>query len=166
MTFRISKNIIDLLHSESEKKKISLNALVAQILNRYVEWEQYENKTGMVSLPRPVITELFQKMNEEEIVALAKTKGKEAMLDVALFMNNIGDLDSFLKWFEIRMQNSSIQINRTIQNNINYYVFKHDLGRKWSLYYKTILESIFRESFGTPTEIAISDSILKFSVNT
>jgi hypothetical protein len=120
----------------------------------------------MVSLPRPVITELFQKMNEEEIVALAKTKGKEAMLDVALFMNNIGDLDSFLKWFEIRMQNSSIQINRTIQNNINYYVFKHDLGRKWSLYYKTILESIFRESFGTPTEIAISDSILKFSVNT
>ena len=166
VTFRIGKNIIDLLHKMSEREKISLNALVTRILNEYVEWEQYENKTGMVSLPGPVISELFGKMNEEEIIALAENLGKKAMLDIALFMNNIGDLDSFLRWFEIRMQNSSIQINRTLGNNIDYYALKHDLGRNWSLYYKTILESILRDSFATPTEVTISDSILKFRVNT
>lgn len=120
----------------------------------------------MVSLPKPVVSELFEKMNEEEVIALAENRGKNAMLDIALFMNNIGNLDSFLRWFEIRMQNSSIQVNRTLENNINYYALKHDLGRNWSLYYKTILESILRDSFATPTEIAISDSILIFRVNT
>lgn len=103
-------------------------------------------------------------MNDDEVVAMAATMGKGAMLDVALFMNKIGDLDSFLRWLEIRMQNSSIQVSRSVQNGIKHYALKHDLGRKWSLYYKTILESVFHESFGTLPEITISDALLKFSI--
>lgn len=129
-----------------------------------MEWEQYESVTGMVSLPRPIVGELFQKMNENEIVYLAENIGKKAMLDVALYMNDIGDLDSFLRWFEIRMRNSSIQVNRTVQNNITNYVLKHDMGKNWSLYYKTILEAVMRELFHNPIEVTPSDSILKFSI--
>jgi len=162
VTFRIKKKIIDSLSAESKKKNISLNALITQILNGYMEWEQYV--TGMVSLPRPVVAELFQKMNENEVVYLAENIGKKAMLDVALYMDDIGDLDSFLKWFEIRMRNSSIQVHRTVQNNVINYVLKHDMGRSWSLYYKTILEAVMRELFHNPMEVTISDSIVKFSI--
>jgi hypothetical protein len=165
VTFRLTKKIIDLLHKQSEKKKISFNALIGQILDGYVGWEQYKN-TGLVSLPRPIVSELFERLDDEQVVGLAKNLGKKAMMDIAFFMNNISGLDSFLRWFELRMQNSSIQVNRTIENNVVYYAFKHDLGRKWSLYYKTILESIFRESFAIPTEVSISDSVFKFRINT
>jgi hypothetical protein len=58
-----------------------------------LEWEQYENKTGMVSLPRPVMAELFEKINDNELLIMAQTVGKKAMLDVALFMDKITDLD-------------------------------------------------------------------------
>jgi hypothetical protein len=165
VTFRLTKKIIDLLHKQSEKKKISFNALIGQILDGYVGWEQYKN-TGLVSLPRPIVSELFERLDDEQVVGLAKNLGKKAMMDIAFFMNNISGLDSFLRWFELRMQNSSIQVNRTLENNVVYYAFKHDLGRKWSLYYKTILESIFRESFAIPTEVSISDSVFKFRINT
>jgi hypothetical protein len=165
VTFRIKKKIIDSLCTESKKKNISLNTLITQILNGYMEWEQYATVTGMVALPRSVVGELFQRMNENEVVYLAENIGRKAMLDVAFFMNDVGDLNSFLKWFEIRMRNSSVQVNRTVQNNITNYVFKHDMGKNWSLYYKTILEAVMRDLFHNPMKVIASDSILKFSIN-
>lgn len=164
VTFRIKKKIIDSLSAESKKKNISLNALITQILNGYMEWEQYATATGMVALPKQVIGELFQRMNENEIVSLAENTGKKAMLDVAFFMNNAGDLDSFLKWFEIRMRNSSVQVNRTVQNNVTNYILKHDMGKNYSLYYKTILEAVMRDLYHNPEQVTASDSILKFSI--
>ena len=164
VTFRISTNIINLLHTETEQKNISLNSLIAKILNEYIEWEQYKNKIGMVCLPKSVVSELFQRMTDDEVIALAENMGKGAMLDVAQFMKNISDIDSFLNWFETRMQNSSVQVSRTVRNNTIYFALKHDLGMKWSLYYKTILESIFWKTFRTVTDFTISDAILKFNI--
>jgi hypothetical protein len=164
VTLRISTDIINLLHSETEQKKISLNNLIAKILNEYMEWEQYKDKIGMVCLPKPVISELFQRITDDEVIALAENIGKRAMLDVAQFMKNISDIDSFLNWFETRMKNSSVQVSRTIRNNIIYFAIKHDMGMKWSLYYKTMLESIFWESFRTVIDFTLSDGILKFNI--
>jgi hypothetical protein len=164
VTFRINTNIMSLLHTETEQKNISLNSLIVKILNEYVEWEQYKNKIGLVCLPKPVVSELFQRMTDDEVIALAENIGKRAMLDVAQFMKNISDIDSFLNWFETRMQNSSVQVIRTVRNNTVYFALKHDLGMKWSLYYKTILESIFWESFKTIINFTMSEGILKFNL--
>ena len=76
VTFRISTNIINLLHTETEQKNISLNSLIAKILNEYIEWEQYKNKIGMVCLPKSVVSELFQRMTDDEVIALAENMGK------------------------------------------------------------------------------------------
>ena len=110
MTFRLDENVINTLRAESGRHKISLNAMINQILQRYVEWDMYESKVGLISFLRPVAVELFKKMSKQEIIELATSIGKNATNDAALFMKNKMDLDSFLSWLDVRMKNSQLKL--------------------------------------------------------
>ena len=122
MTFRLDENVITTL------RHISLNTIVNQILQRYVEWDMYESKVGLISMLKPVVAELFKKTNKQEIIELATSIGKNATNDAALFMKNKMDLDSFLSWLDVRMKNSSVEISHSIEGSTHTYILKHDLG--------------------------------------
>jgi hypothetical protein len=114
MTFRIDENVIKILRSESKRNQITLNSLVNQLLKRYVEWDMYQPKVGLVPIAKPIVVELFSKMSKEDISTMAKEIGKDVVHDIALFMKNRMDLDSFLSWFERRMASSLTETNHTI----------------------------------------------------
>jgi hypothetical protein len=125
MTFRLDENLITTLRLESARQCVSLNTMVNQIIQRFVEWDMYESKLGMVSFLRPVAVELLNKMNEKEVITLARDVGKRATNDAALFMKNKMDLDSFLSWLEIGMRNSSVEIKHNIDESTQTYILKH-----------------------------------------
>jgi hypothetical protein len=162
MTFRIDDNVLRILRSESERHQISLNTLVNQLLKRFVEWDMYESKVGMIPIAKPIVVELFNKMSKEEISKMALDIGKNAVHDISLFMKNKMDLDSFLSWFETRMNSSLTETNHSIQNGFHVYVLKHELGENWSLYHKIILQSIFNEIFEKTVDIQISNTTIRF----
>jgi hypothetical protein len=167
MTFRLDENSVQKLREESEYRQISLNTLVNQILRRFVEWDMYESKLGMIPLAKPMIVEFFQKASHEEIVEMAKRIGKNMVKEIALFMKGRIDVNTFLTWFETRMKTSSIEItHHRLKNNDNKYssyIIKHDLGENWSLYHKTILESIFNDVLGKHIDnMVISPTMISF----
>jgi hypothetical protein len=166
MTFRLDENSVQKLREESEYRQISLNTLVNQILRRFVEWDMYESKLGMIPLAKPMIVEFFQKASHEEIVEMAKRIGKNMVKEIALFMKGRLDVNTFLTWFETRMKTSSIEItHHRLKNNDNKYsyIIKHDLGENWSLYHKTILESIFNDVLGKHIDnMVISPTMISF----
>ena len=159
-TLRIDEDITKLLQNESQLHDISLNTLINKILKRYVEWDSYEPKVGMIPMAKPVITTLFNMMSEEEILDLVSNFGKNVVQDIAYFMQMKSDPDSFLTWFEIRMRRSFVEFNHLQENDRHTYILKHDLGYNWSLFHKKILERIFNEIFNKPVKIAISDFML------
>ena len=67
-TLRIDDSIIKSLQKESELYNISLNTLINKILTRYIEWDSYAPKVGMIPMAKPIIASLFNMMNEEEII--------------------------------------------------------------------------------------------------
>ena len=161
MTFRIAENIMDVLRLESEKREISINTLVNQILKRYTEWDMYEPKLGMIPIARPLVSALFERLDEEDITDIAHKVGKNAVHDIALFMKSAMDLPSFMSWFETRIKTSSIEFSHNrLANGRHTYVIKHDLGYNWSLYHKTIFELIFNEMLQTRIDIAISPTTM------
>jgi len=81
-------------------------------------------------------------------------------------MKNKMDIDSFLSWLDVRMKNSSVEISHSIEGSTHTYILKHDLGENYSLFYKTILESIFNEILGNHIDCSYSDRILYFMVST
>jgi hypothetical protein len=69
------------------------------------------------------------------------------------------DLESFISWLEARMKNSGIEISRKVNSESEFQsrsqtiVIKHDLGQKWSLYLKTLIESLLKESLAKTTTL-------------
>lgn len=164
MTFRIEEGTMDLLRTESENREVSLNTLVNQILRRYVEWDMYEAKVGMLPIAKPVVSALFGEISKDQVVELAKKVGKNAVHDIALFMKSRMDLPSFLSWFEMRMKSSSIEFSRNrLANGTNTYVMRHDLGYNWSLYHKTLLELIFNEVLQKRIDVKITPTTIILS---
>lgn len=95
---------------------------------------------------------------------ISQDLAKDAVYNIALFMKGQGKLDaeSFVSWFLSRMKNCS----EIIENKENYtktYIIKHDLGENWSVYDKTVLESIFTEYLQKPIQINMTNSALIFT---
>jgi hypothetical protein len=153
ITFRFDEELIDRLQKEAKNRQVSTNTLVAQALKRFLEWDIYQPKVGLVSLNKPVFIKIFGSLKEKEVIEIASTIGKDEVRDVALFMKGEIDPNSFMSWFEIQMVNSSVQVSHMIEKGVHAFVMKHDLGKNWSLYHKTILELIFEEQFHKKIEV-------------
>src|ERR1051326_2881326 len=70
VTFRIDSSVIDELQVESDNREVSLNVLVNQVLKRYAEWDRYENKIGMMPVPKVMLSTLI-----DRAIGVAKNSG-------------------------------------------------------------------------------------------
>lgn len=132
MTFRINENVLEKMKENAEDRDISLNTLANQIFKRYIEWESYQPKLGMIPIARPVLIRLFENIDEEKIVDIATNVGRDVVKDIALFMKHRIDIDSFLEWFETRMKTASVEISHQEMDGnrkVHSYIIKHDLGK-------------------------------------
>jgi hypothetical protein len=151
MTFRVHENLLRKLKEDAEDREISLNTLVNQLFRRYVEWDSYEPKIGMIPIAKPIIIQLFENISEDKIVEIATKVGRSAVKDIALFMKHRIDIDSFLEWFETRMKTTSVEISHEkLDDKTHSYIIRHGLGKNWSIFHKTIFESILQDILGKP----------------
>jgi hypothetical protein len=165
VTFRIDKVVLDKIRAEASRHDASLNSFLNQILREFTEWDMFMPYAGSIPVAKPIVVQMFQKLTKDEIQDLATKIGKNAIEDMVLFMKGNIDLDTFLKWLEIRMKNCSVDINHIVENNKHTYIMKHDLGENWALYNKAMLETIFKELFEMPFSFRIhNNTILIFEV--
>lgn len=162
ITFRLDDEVLTRLRDESNKRQVSTNTLANQALRRFLEWDIYEPASGFVMINKPVFIEIFGKMKQDDVVSIASRIGKNEVRDIALFMRGKMDLISFLSWFETRMINSSVQVSHTKDNGSHTYVMKHDIGKNWSIYHKTILELLFQEAFNRKIAVKAEKNTIAF----
>ena len=70
--FRISNKSFSGLKSEAERKHVSLNTLVNQVLQQHLDWHAHAVKVGQAPIAKDLITLLINRLNEEEVTKLAK----------------------------------------------------------------------------------------------
>ena len=97
-TFRLNQSIMNNIRFEAENRMIGLNDLINQIFKRFVEWNQFEPISGMVHIPKPVVTELLNKKSNQEITKMAESIGKTAVYSTVLLMRGKIDSKTFLLW--------------------------------------------------------------------
>ena len=163
LSFRLNVDIVDKLRIESEQTNISLNNLTNQILQNYVDWDRLESKAGMIPVAKRLLSEAFKDLSDDEVIKLATNVGRDTLNDIILFMRNKMDLDSLLSWLKLWLKkNSTAGFSHTMENDIHTCIMKHDLGQKWSLYHKTVLELILEDMLSKHVDITISNTTLLF----
>ena len=163
ITFRLDENTIKRLRNESGHRQVSTNTLVNQALKQFLDWGMYESSVGFVIINKQVFVHVFGKLSQKEIVDVATRVGKDEVKNMALFMKGRIDIQSFLEWFELRMINSAVQVSHIHEDDdFHRYVMKHELGKNWSVYHKTILELIFEEVFNKKMDVKIDKTMISF----
>jgi hypothetical protein len=171
VTFRIDASVIDELQTESDNKEISLNVMVNQILKRYAEWDRYENKIGMMPVPKVILSGLIETSMtmakragvkdldsyRSEIAKQAANIAFDLMKDSVLYMKKRYNLWVVLSVLEEYMKVSGIKADHKIEGSRKHvFVIQHDLGEDWSLFTKELLRLIFENLANVKAEISIT----------
>ncbi|MEP0824057.1 MAG: hypothetical protein HRF40_01075 [Nitrososphaera sp.] len=169
VTFRLDSAVVDELQSEADNREISLNVLVNQVLKRYAEWDRFENKIGMMPVPKAILSSLI-----DRAVSVAKSSGikdieryrdeiiKEAaqlafglMKDSVLLMKRQYNLWVVLAVLEEYMKVSGIKADHKLEGARKHvFIIQHELGENWSLFTKELLALIFQNLANVRAEIS------------
>lgn len=171
VTFRLDSKVIDELQTEADNREISLNVLVNQALKRYAEWDRYENKIGMMPVPRMILSNLIDKAismarssgikdvdhYRDEIIKQAAELAFTLMKDSVLFMKKQYNLWVVLSVLEEYMKVSGIKADHKLEGSRKHvFIIQHELGENWSLFTKELLGLIFEKLANVKAEFNVT----------
>ena len=174
ITFRLDSKVIDEMQREANQNEISLNVLVNQTLKKYTEWGRYENKIGMMPVPKLMLSSLIDRAIEiakktgilndtnlepyrDQVIKEAANTAYDLMKDAVLFMRKDYNLWTVLSVLQEYMKISGIDSDHRIESGRKHvFVIKHELGQNWSLFTKELLTQIFESLAQVRAEIRIT----------
>ena len=171
VTFRLDSKVIDELRTEANNKEVSLNVLVNQVLKRYAEWDRYENKIGMIPVPRVILSNLIEQaisvakssgiknveLYRDEIIKQAADLAFTLMKDSVLFMKKQYNLWVVLSVLEEYMKVSGIKADHKLEGSRKHvFIIQHELGENWSLFTKELLALIFEKLANVKAEFNVT----------
>ncbi|RDJ31856.1 MAG: hypothetical protein DWQ18_01185 [Crenarchaeota archaeon] len=142
ITYRLPAKIVEGLETEATQKNISQNVLVKQILEKYLQWDRFGDKIGMIPIPKGILDSLGKEMEGEDIEEIIEVI-LPMIKDTVLFMKGGYDLKRCIETLEDYMKMSGMKSDHRIEGNIHHFIIQHNLGIKWSLFTEALLKEIF-----------------------
>lgn len=178
VTFRIDSSVVDELQREADRKEVSLNVLANQVLKRYSEWDRFEERLGMMPVPKMILSTLIEKAIEvakksgiknidpyrDEIIKQAADVAFNILKDSVLYMKKNYNLWTVLSMLQEYMKVSGINADHVIQGRKHIFVIKHELGENWSLFTQELLKMIFERLAKVRIETNITPNTAKAEV--
>ena len=142
ITYRLPAKIVEELETEAMKKNISQNVLVKQILEKYVHWDRFGDKIGMIPIPKGILDSLGAEMDGEDINQIIKSV-LPLIKDTVLFMKGKYDLKRCIETLEDYIQASGMKSDHRIEGELHHFIIQHELGINWSFFTEQLLKEIF-----------------------
>ena len=144
ITYRLPESVVEELETEAMQKNISQNVLVKQILEKYVQWDRFGDKIGMIPVPKKILDVLGSEMTGEEISGIIKVL-KPVIKDTVLFMKGNYDLKRCIETLEDYMKASGMKSDHRVEGELHHFIIQHELGLKWSFFTEQLLKEIFHQ---------------------
>ncbi len=143
ITYRLPESLINELDGEAKQKKISQNVLVKQILERYIQWDRYSDKIGMVPVPKEIIESLGEGLDGKDIDEIINVVFPMIKNNV-MYIKGGYDLERCIETLEDYMRASGMNSDHRVDGELHTFIIQHDLGMKWSVFTEQLLTQVFR----------------------
>ena len=147
VSFRMDKDTLDELKKYAEDSQVSLGTLLNQIISSYMKWDAYATKAGYTTIERNVLKALVDNMAAEDLAKLAASTTK-SFKDILLLTGG-GDisLETILAVVENNARRSGFQYRAFNDKGVGKkIIIQHDMGEKWSSFYKERIQEIIKHS--------------------
>lgn len=143
ITYRLPEILINELDGEARQKKISQNVLVKQILEKYIQWDRYSAKMGMIPVPKEILQTLGDDLDGQDIDEIINILFP-IIKNTVMFVKGGFDLERCIETLEDYMRTSGMNSDHRVDGNLHSFIIQHDLGIKWSVFTEQLLTQIFR----------------------
>ncbi len=144
ITYRLPVKIVEELETEAMQKSVSQNVLVRQILEKYVQWDRFSDKIGMIPVPKAILEALGDEMGGKDIDKIIKIIVPIIKKNV-MFIKGDYDLKRCIETLEDYMRASGMISDHRLEGNLHHFIIQHDLGMKWSVFTEQLLKAIFHD---------------------
>ena len=144
ISYRLPSKLLENLETEARQKNISHNVLVKQILQKYVSWERFAEKIGMVPVPQKILQSLGRRLSHQEILEIIDALFI-TIKDSVMFMKGGYDLKRTIETLEDYMRNSGMESDHRVEGDLHHFVIQHKMGMQWSIFTELLLRRVFAE---------------------
>ena len=144
ISYRLPSKLLESLETEARQKNISHNVLVKQILQKYVLWERFAEKIGMVPVPQKILQSLGGRLSHQEILEIIDALFI-TIKDSVMFMKGGYDLKRTIETLEDYMRNSGMESDHRVEGDLHHFVIQHKMGMQWSIFTELLLRRVFAE---------------------
>tara|TARA_B100000959_G_scaffold47391_1_gene48456 strand:+ start:86 stop:670 length:585 start_codon:yes stop_codon:yes gene_type:complete len=144
ISYRLPSKLLESLETEARQKNISHNVLVKQILQKYVSWERFSEKIGMVPVPQKILQSLGGRLSHQEILEIIDALFI-TIKDSVMFMKGGYDLKRTIETLEDYMRNSGMESDHRVEGDLHHFVIQHKMGMQWSIFTELLLRRVFAE---------------------
>lgn len=144
VTYRLPVKLVEELESEAIKNGTSHNVLTKQILEKYIRWDKFSNKIGMIPVPKGILTSLGIDLDSKDINMIADVL-KPIIKDNVLFMKGKYNLKLCIETLEDYMRASGMNSDHRVKGSLHHFIIQHGLGINWSTLAEQLLKEIFHE---------------------
>ncbi len=158
ITFRIVSQVLDKLRKKAIHDKVTVNTLVNQLIVDYFDWGMTAIDAGWMVMPKATVSKALEMLSQDEIRSLADAAFQETK-DMFIFMKGKDDEQSFLSILRIIAEKSGFHLRELEKDGKTTLIIQHDLGPNYSLFSKSLYESIMRK-YGVQAELETTDHTL------
>jgi len=144
VTYRLPVRLVEEIETEAMNKNISHNVMARQILEKYIQWDRFANKIGIIPVPKKILDTLGIDMTRTEINEIINVI-KPVIKDTVLFIKGKYDFKRCIETLEDYMRASGMKSDHRIEGEIHHFIIQHELGSNWSIFTEQLLQEIFKE---------------------
>ena len=162
-TVRIPNDIYDKIEFEASSQDSHVSTVINNILRKYATWDRFVSDIGFMYMQKPLLRALFEKISDREITNISKTVGYARTRDAVLFISGKVNVKGIVEVVKLWLTSSKIPI-RIIKNDESIeFIVQHNLGKKWSIYFTTVLKELFSELKVNTIEEDIEDHTVEIT---
>lgn len=165
-TVRIKKESDLVLEREAERNGVSVNALVSNLVDQYVNSLRFFMSGGMVSVNSDVIVSIFDSLSDDEIAEKSSKLGSLKVKDSLMQRGMRVNYDSVL-WYISQILGQSYGWFRCDHNRderMDSLHLSHNYGIKWSVFVLGFVSSIFVDLIGVKVNTGLSANAVNFEI--
>ncbi len=160
-TVRLDQELNCILRDDAEQSNLTVNGLINRIMTKYSEWDRYTDRFGFVSFARQTFKSILEEVDECKLEQIATDMGNATLKAVTLFWFKELNAETLLKTIVNYCKYSGLAASEIKVDGAQCTMtFRHDLGRKYSIYLKTVISQFVKTSLGIVPKTEITYDML------
>lgn len=165
ITFRIEKAVLDNLRLEADQKMESVNTLVNQIIKSYITWHKPARKAGLGYFSKVLVAKTINCLTDEQVIKMTEDFCDHNLKDISHMLRTANTFSSFMNGLCAWLESSRYDFRIDSFDGMDTYVIQFDMGRKWSLYFKTQMQIAFEQFNIKDAKAEMTDNTVILKIN-